>query len=209
MESKTALSIILLVKGLYPSGRWARTGVLALYTPNMHLSCCFARFLFFLHLFCQTSQGKLNSKFQQLNCETLTQLLWVTDSWEQSHQHWKDTKLNIIPSSSSHQSPKASKFERDHRDTTACGEEGATLLERIPAKKQACFRNLLMFPSTEPKAHEQKSTLCSTFCFWNYLTPALWSKFLVWWRRKRGLVTFPVGNCFVIIITLPLNLSRP
>lgn len=141
-------------------------------------------------------KGNWTANSINLNSETATRLLWVTDSWEQSCQLGRDTKFNAT-STPIHTSPQKPAHLKGITRMLQLTEEGdVSNAWKNPSAGRACSRQLLLTQPHMPRAPQQKSTSHSNLLF---LTQSPKHcpvpEFLVWVRIwKGGLGGFPGVN---------------
>lgn len=141
-------------------------------------------------------KGNWTADSINLNSETATRLLWVTDSWEQSCQHGRDTKFSTISTliCSSPQWP--AHLKGITRILTAAYWRGRCLIEKDSSEGRVCFRQLLITQPYIPRALSRTEPHVQIWCF-QHRGPKLCptSEFLVWVRTAKGILeSFPAVN---------------
>lgn len=140
-------------------------------------------------------KGNWTANSINLNSETATRLLWVTDSWEQSCQLERDTKFSAI-STLIHSSPQQPVHLQGITRITTAYWRGRCLVEKDSSEGRACFRQLLLIQPYMPRALSRTELLVQNWCF-QHRGPKLFPvpEFLVWVRISKGaLESLPAVN---------------
>lgn len=137
-------------------------------------------------------KGNWTANSINLNSETATRLLWVTDIWEQSCQLGRDTKFNAISPPPVHSSPqKRAHLKGITRMLLLTGEGDVSLLEKNPSAGRTVADTTPHAQSASAEEHFMFKSSISNTEVRNCSAP----EFLVWVRiSKGGLEGFPAVN---------------
>lgn len=134
-------------------------------------------------------KGNWTADSINLNSETATRLLWVTDGWEQSCQLGRDIKFSAI-STLIHSSPQwPAHLKGITRILTTAYWRGRCLVEKDSSAGRVCFRQFLIIQPYMHRALSRTELHVQIWCF-QHRGPKLClsPEFLVWVMISKGIL---------------------